>query len=602
MNVAGGRPQPSDRLPRAFALVLSMGAVSASFGACRSCDDAGPAGAPDAGPTPLVVKKNPSPPPDAVAAIAARTPGRPGSCAQVRSLRSEAEAEAVAEAIRTRAALPVEVVRADLGDRGTWWRICVGAEETEARLVARATRWTSPGGELEPFLDEVRGAATDAAPRFFVLSRDSVEGRKALPGQAAGLLSHVLAEGAPIVFFGGPSKETLTIAGTGIVEGGGVRGGGTDVVAVDPTGRRLGFDETAAPGCATCALALKEGSVRARRAITAGDAAPIAGEELLVEEDTDKGVRLLSVLTVSGPPGGSALRRVASLVLENARAGFVQTGRAGLVEGDTDPEKEIVLAATELRVQGDFACALEQHAAIYDLPAEGNGLVRIDPLAGAPSTDPPDAVINVIAALDAWGDHDSASRACAAHLARSPQASTTQLCLQRVRRLMDGGHLVDAVNAAGLLSESSPTLRPLLASSFHDAADALDRDPRLFAGELDCARSPLVDRLSQRSLDETMQLARARAGERVALSDVNDAVFVTGARDFGAESPVGAITAKWLERARVALPARYAAIEALLLPQAQPEEEPKPSAAFAAEPGSSVDAGPPVEPAFGGAP
>lgn len=584
--VPGGRPTLLLRVPLALVLAGAAGGPSA----CRSCDAPAASGAPaDAGPTLVVKKATPVPagtlPPDPVAAVTARAPAVSGSCAQVRSLREQAEAEAVAEAIRTRAALPVEIVRADLGDRGTWWRICVGAEETEARLVAKATRWTSPGGELEPFLDEP--GAAGGAPRFFVLSRDTAEARQATPAQAAALLAYALIDASPIVFFGGPARETLAVAGTGEVEG-----GGSDVVAVDPTGRRLGFDVRPAPGCSSCALALKDGAVRARRVVAAGDAAPTAGTELLVEEDTDQGVRLLSVLAVDN----GALHRVASLVLENARPGFVQTGRAGLVDADTDPEKEIVLASTELRVQGDSACALEKHATIYDLPAGGAGLARVDPLVDV--REPGDVVINVITALDAWGDHDAASRACAAHLARAPGGATAGLCLQRVRRLMDDGALVDAVNAAGLLAEASATLRPLLAGSFHDAAAALDQDPRLFAGELDCQRTPLVDQLSKRSLEENVRLAQTRAKERVALADVADAVFVTGARDFGGESPVGVITARWLERARVALPARYAAIEALLLPQAPP---PEPSAAPAV-PAIGVDGAGGGGPGFGGSP
>jgi hypothetical protein len=47
-------------------------------------------------------------------------------------------------------------------------------------------------------------------------------------------------------------------------------------------------------------------------------------------------------------------------------------------------------------------------------------------------------------------------------------------------------------------------------------------------------------------------------------------VLVTGARDFGPDSPVGTVTLAWLAKAKQSLPARAAAVEALLLPQASP--------------------------------
>jgi hypothetical protein len=526
---------------------------------CRGCGSGEPEVV-DAGPAPLVVLPPSGPTPaNAVEALAARAPARTGRCAQVRSLKEQAEAEAVADAIRKALNTPVELLKADLGERGTWWRICVGDEESEARLVARATRWTQPGGELEPFLDA--GDASDGRPRFFVQSREKAEARRATDAQAKTLVATALVDGAPVLFAGGPAQDAVVVASTAKTDA-----GGTDVVVVDTRGVRLGFDDKPAPGCASCQVALKDGAVRARRAVAAGDAAPQAGTELLVEEDTTAGVRLLSVLAVEA----GALHRVASLVLENARPGFVMTGSAGLVEADLDAQREIVLATTELSVQGDRGCGLERHVALFDLPQGAAGLVRIDPLK-LPET-PEDAVINVVTALDDWGDHDAASRACAGQLAREPHAATTQLCIERVRRLVEQGALVEAVNAAGLMAEASPSLRPLLATSFHDAAEALDKDARLFAGEIDCGRSPLVDQLGTRPLAESLKIASARAQERVALADVADAAFVTGARDFGPESPVGQITARWLDRARVALPARYAAIEALLLPQAPPQE------------------------------
>src|SRR5690606_3909857 len=57
--------------------------------------------------------------------------------------------------------------------------------------------------------------------------------------------------------------------------------------------------------------------------------------------------------------------------------------------------------------------------------------------------------------------------------------------------------------------------------------------------------------------------ARARPREeRVQLADLLPEVFVTGARDFGPDVPVGRLTASWLMRLKERLPAKAAAIEA----------------------------------------
>lgn len=566
-----------------WALPLAALAALAAGAGCRSCTaeavvDAGPAG--------LVAKTVAvDPQVDASALVDSRVPSRTGSCAQVRSLQDEDEAGRVAEAIRTALALPVDVVRAELGDKGVWFRLCVGQEESEARLIARATQWTAPSGELEPYLDP----PVEGVPAFHVLTRARVELRKATAAQARALLGFALVAPGPdsVRFFGGPAKDALLVAGTA-----GTDDGGTDVVAVDVTGRRVLLADKPPPGCAGCTLALREGRVRARQQIAAGDVSAQAGDELLVEEETDKGVRFLSLLGLEQ----GALVRIAGLVLENARPGYAQLGKAALVQADADPYQEVVLATRELRTQpqgggqgGEVACTLEAHATLYDLG--GAGLARIEAL--KMSATPEDAVINVVTALDEHGDHEAASRACAAQLSRDPHAATARLCLQRIRRLTEEGALVDAVNAAGLVAEASPSLRPVIAAPFHAAASALDRDARLFAGETDCVRSPLVDRLGERTLAESIRLATAKQRERVALADVVDAVFVTGVRDFGAASPVGTITARWLERVQLALPAKGAAIEALLLPQAP---DPAPDLA----PALTTDAGPGT--GFGGGP
>lgn len=526
----------------------------------------------------------------ALASLGDAVPPRAGRCAQVKSLKERAEADTVAEAMRKATGLPVEVLQADLGPRGTWWRLCVGDEDSDARLVARATRWTGPGGELEPFLDE----AVPGQPRFFVLERVRAEPRRPTDAAAKALLSQ-RAPSAPVLFFGGPTQDRLGLASTAPTTT-----GATEVLAVDATGQRLPLRPAPAPGCASCELALKEGQVTARRAVASADLTPHAGEELVVEEDTDRGARLLSAL--ASQDGG--LQRVGSLMLGAARPGFFARGHAAVVEADADPQREVVVATTELRVQGDAACALERHAEIFD--ATQAGLVRVDPM--SLPAEPADALINAVTALDTAGDALLASRVCAAHLARDPKAALAHVCLDRVAGLLAARRAIDAVNAGALIAEGAPSLRAAVAGPLLDAVSALDADARLSAAEPDCALDPLVPGLGALTVDEALKRAATRAAERVALGELADAVFVTGARDFGPDTPVGLVTVKWLERLKVSLPARYAAVEALLLPPAPP---PAPPPVPAPPPGGGaellapvVDAGEAGQagPGFGGGP
>src|SRR5688572_7656257 len=193
---------------RKFWLCLGV----ALIGGCR-CTPAPTAGDAGVTTTTLVVEKPgmaQEVASDPVGALAKRVPSRRGRCAQVRSLKERAEADAIAEAIRKSANIPVEVMRADLGDRGTWWRLCVGDEDSDARIVARAQRWTGAGGELEPFLDE----PTAGLPRYFILEREKAEPRQASAEQASALLSHALLPDAQAFFCGGPATEAIALGST----------------------------------------------------------------------------------------------------------------------------------------------------------------------------------------------------------------------------------------------------------------------------------------------------------------------------------------------------------------------------------------------------
>ncbi|HEY4223690.1 MAG TPA: hypothetical protein VGO62_20175, partial [Myxococcota bacterium] len=486
-------------------------------------------------------------------------------CAQVKSVQDRHDAQEVAQSIEKTLSVPVDIVQADLGARGTWWRVCVGDEDSEGRLLALATRWTSPGGPIEQFLDE----AKDNAPRFFELSRATAEKRIASPAQATALYSFAV-DGA-VVFFG-IHAAPLVAANARTSDN------STDVVVVDPAGQRVPLDSAPAVGCAACELALKSGRVVARRVLSSGDVTSAAGAELLVEEDiapaaaSTAGAGVVTFVTVLERLTPTApLSRAASTIVSGARAGFIARGSAAVFDaGGRDPDgaKQIVVAGSELTVDGAGAaavgCSLERHAALFDVVAH-KGLVKVDVM-HLPGT-PVEPVLNAIGALDAAGDHGAASRACAAQLASTPQAPTAQLCLQRIRRLRDADALVDAVNAAGLVAESSSALRPVIAAAFHDAMVALDQDPRFTFVDPPCKERPLVAAVAGKSVDDVINAANAADSKVLRASDIDDAVIVTGARDFGPDTPVGTIALAWLAKEKQTLPARAAAVEALLLPQ-----------------------------------
>lgn len=542
----------------------------------------------------LIARRRATPPADPVADVSKRLGDRPGFCAQVKSLSNEEEARTRAKAIRSALGVPVEVVAADLGPKGVWWRLCVGAEATEARLVAVATQWTAPGGALAPFLDPV----VDGQPRFFSHLRTESATAQVPPPQASAFAGFEIVDAADAFLFGGSDAAPPLLAGSVKTES-----GASDVLVVAADGHRLEIDDSSGPGCAACELALRESGVRSRRAVAADDANAAPGLELLVEEETQQGIRVLSLVTGDG----RAMRRLGSIMLDSAAAGVLQHGRAGFVDADADALREVAVAYTEVLAQADKACRTETRAAAFDMPSPDGGFVRVDPLreVAEPTVDP-QALARMIGALDAWGDPMTASRVCAAHLARASVPATTQACVRRIRTLLDEGSVIDAVNAAGLLAEASSATRPLLAPSFLDAVETLDRDPQFKDGTPDCESSPLVEQLSGRTLEENVRLASTRARQVKNLDAVADAVFVTAARDFGPNTPVGSIVGRWLERTKITLPARHAAIEALLLPPAPaPVGAPTPVSAGAetsASGGLRSMAVPAASPGFGGKP
>jgi hypothetical protein len=537
--------------------------VAIVFGGCDGCGRSG--AVVDAGVTvdgdddgDEVFALSPAERDDPVGAVVAAMGSRPGACAQVRSINTLEEAESVAQAIRQATSLAVELIAKDLGDKGVWQRLCVGDEDNEGRLIAQATRWTSPGGLLAPFLDPPR---TPDEPRFHVLEKARSDVRRPTPAQAAAFLAR---RPTPPFFFVGSGAAPALVGTAGVGESAG--SGHARVVAVDAAGALLRLDPAQPPGCASCAVFEAQSPVVSRRVLGAGDVHPAPGVELLVEEETAQHARTLAIVSADG----GVMRRVGAVLLAAASVDVVTRGEAAVVEADGDDDREVAVTRLELTALEGQLCRLQTKAEVWGAsPEAARGFGRID-LKTVQSGGGDAAVVDYVTALDAANDADAGSRACGDALRDAPGTLTMQLCLQRIRALVGRGDLVAAVNAAGHLAERAPALRGAVAGPLFAAMSALDADPRLSAAPYDCVAAPLVADMKSKSIDDTIKLARVRLSERLSLSDVNDAVFVTAARDFGNDTPVFGIAARWLERLRVTQPARHAAIEAALLPQAPP--------------------------------
>ena len=555
---------------------------------------------------------------DAIALVVARIPTIAGACAQVRSLKDRAEAEAVQKAIVDATSLPVRLLDKDLGARGVWTRVCVGAEADAARLTAEATRWTAPGGVLAPFLDPPR---SPDEPRFLVLEVEDAVAPRSLPrAQAIALLSR---SNTGAVYALGAAADAL-LAATGHAatpSPDGEAGSETRVVVVDAAGIVHPMAPEAPPGCASCQIAEQQSPITSRRLLGVGALLPTPGLELLVEEETADGARFLAVVSTDGP----TLRRRAEVLLSSTSTEVILRGEAFVVEADGDDDREIAVARLELRRQGDNVCALERHAEVWQTTDSARGLEKLTPTAllarwsadkgtgpgtndanagkGADGADA--AFVDFMTALDVTDDADAASRACATFLSARPSTLVNQFCLQRIRTLITKGRLIEAVNAAGALAERAGALRAAVASPLFSAMTALDNDPRLSAAPYDCEAAPLLKGLGSRPIEANIAMARARLNERLSLADVADAVFVTANRDFGAATPVGGIAARWMERLRIAQPARHAAIEAALLPPQDLMPELGSGTGTDTGTGSgTLDLGIPADgsPGFGGAP
>ena len=404
--------------------------------------------------------------------------------------------------------------------------------------------------------------------------------RRPTAAQATAFLSRRPA--GPSFFVG--AGDAPALAGT--VKG---EGGTRQIVAIDVAGQRLSLSPAAPPGCASCAVFEAQSPIVSRRALGAGDVHESPGVELLVEEETAAHTKILAVVALEG----AAMRRVGAVLLASASVDVITRGEAAVVEADGDEGREVAVTRNELTALSGNLCSMKTKAELWGASAEAaRGFGRVE-LADVQARGGYAAVVDFVTALDAAGDAEAANRACGDALHEAPGTLTMQLCLQRVRGLVGRGELIAAVNAAGHIAERAPALRAAVAGPLFAAMQALDLDPRLSAAPYDCAGAPLVAGMGDKSVDDVVKLARARLSERLSLSDVNDAVFVTAARDFGNATPVFGIAARWLERLRVTQPARHAAIEAALLPQGPPPDVATPSPPPAPADGT---------PGFGGSP
>lgn len=489
---------------------------------------------------------------------------RRGYCVQFRAVPEKADAVALAERIQKEAKISVGLIEAEIKGRGTWYRLCAGAEPTVAAATAKAEGWTATGGALSPYMEPV----APGQAKYFVKEREVRSHRLPTEPQARLILA-ARPDGKRPVKMAAMGADGAIAQSLAAVTTPKDAKGRVDVFVVDPQGRSVEIVGEGTPGCAPCGAALASAPVVARRLLGVGNVIAGDAEEIFIEESTAKKSRILVVLRQQRSPDGRVtLVRQAAYWLGTELAGLRLLTEVDTVEADGDVEKELALILTELPVFQNRLCAVRRRAEIHDLtpttpqPLDENYARAIAVTEDAAKAG--QAATLLVRALDRLDDFRSASRICAAYLSRGQDVGLTQHCLGRISALVRQGRKIEAVNAAGLLAESASSLRGAIAGPFYEGVTALDKDVRLTVADDNCASAPLVDAVDKRPLAQTLRIAKAANKERVNLAELVDAVFVTGARDFGPKTPVGKVTAKWVERLRIALPARFAAIEALL--------------------------------------
>jgi hypothetical protein len=486
-------------------------------------------------------------------------------CIQMRSLPDRAHAFRVKADIERDLSLSTHVFEALLGDKGTWFRICAGAFDDEATAEASAKEWTAEGGRLRPFMDEVLpGQAA------FLIKERPTTGRDVLPPNVSRALESL--SGVPvrarIEKRKGGSLYVIDLIDDGHARSTILDDGGQAIaLAADADGL----------GCAPCVAALARHPLARLRVHQTGEIARNDGAELVVTETLADGSEILSVLLTDAVP----LVRLAALWLGPSDGARLRALDAHVVDLDGGPTREVALVREDLTVDGERLCALEKRVDVYRI--DERAFVRVDVSAHDPAH--PIPRVKLVEIEDRLGDVRTASIGCGRAAAHG-DAGAIASCQARILALRSQGLLVESVNAAGLLAEASTRVRPLIALGLLDAARALDGAPEKTVVAEDCARAPLVadftKRLGQGPLlsfsttgappdttddgaHEALRDARQKARARVDLGELHDAVFVTARRDFGPESPFGQLAEGWLASIRAVLPARAAAIEALLV-------------------------------------
>jgi len=480
-------------------------------------------------------------------------------CIQFRSLSDRDEATRVKATLERELDLSTHIFEADLGEKGRWFRICTGAFGDEATATATATVWTAENGKLRPYMDDVLpGQAA------FLIKERPTTGRDVLPPAVSRALESL--SGVPVRarIEKSPARTLFIID---LIDDGHAR----SAILDDQGSAVLLAPDVSGLSCAPCAAALTRHPLSRLRVHTSGELSRTVGTELIVTETLKDGSEILSVLLTDRVP----LVRLAAVWLGPSDGARLRALDAHVVDLDGGPTREIALVREDLTIDGERLCAFERRVDVYRQTEKG--LVRVDASTHDPTKPLPR--VKLVEIEDAFGDVRTASIGCG-RAAANGDIGAVASCQARVMALRSQGLLVEAVNAAALLAEASSKVRPLVALALLDAARALDGAPEKAVVSEDCTEAPLIADFGARLAGGTLlgfavaaddgvhaalKDARAAARARIDLGELHDAVFVTARRDFGPETPFGAFAESWLTRIREVLPARAAAIEALLI-------------------------------------
>lgn len=480
-------------------------------------------------------------------------------CIQIRSFAERAEASQMATRIQREQGLPTWIFAADLGTRGTWFRLCIGAETTERAARRKAETWTSKQGELRHYMDEVvKGQA-----RYLIKKRPAPAKHEPTRAQAETMLRASASAERPMAFLhdaDGVQHIAMTAPKMPSTPD------DSEVVVITPTGDILPVTGVPESPCAACAQVYTAPDVQ-RRILEVGAVDGGSGQVVLINESSGREEERTEILSILRVDGGE-LRRFASFLLSNRGPELRVLGEAELVQADLDEAMELGVVRYELSIVDKRLCALRVSSEILDFADRTNPKLDENHAAKLASSRAPadaESALRLVRSYDALGDADTASRVCAAYLANGRSPKVARHCLQRLQELGQKSAL-SATKAAGFLAEASSLYRATVANALYRHATTLNQDKRLDVRADSCRDNPLVDDVQGKRDEHLVRLAEIKMGDRVNLADLPDAVFVTGLRDFGPGTPFGDLVQNWLERIQDVLPARYAAIQAALLP------------------------------------